>query len=74
MGYLKYADISEYDELQIEATAGMVLRFLYNRKDNDNGPLKEDFYTVGESGKVIIDLERCKVDGKNNEVTFVHLN
>ena len=74
VGYLKYADISEYDELQIEATAGMVLRFLYNRKDNDNGPLKEDFYTVGESGKVIIDLERCKVDGKNNEVTFVHLN
>lgn len=73
VGYLNYADISEYDELQIEATAGLPLRVLYNRK-GDNGPLKENNYTVGESGKVIINLEGCKVDGNNDEVTFVHLN
>ena len=73
VGYLNYADISEYDELQIEATAGLQLRVMYNRKGNE-GPLKENNYTVGESGKVIINLEGCKVDGNNDEVTFVHLN
>lgn len=73
VGYLNYADISEYDELQIEATMGLQLRVMYNRKGNE-GPLKENNYTVGESGKVIINLEGCKVDGNNDEVTFVHLN
>lgn len=58
---LRYADLTAYDKLVIEGTPGMQLRVLMNRAlggeaPNFNGALTEVNVTIGEDGKVEVDL------------------
>ncbi|MCR5817959.1 MAG: hypothetical protein K6F89_02515 [Prevotella sp.] len=63
--YLTYADLSGSSKLIIEGTAGLALRVLMNRQESNNGPLVEKNPTIGENGKVELDL---------TDLTYVHIN
>lgn len=63
--YLTYADITGSSKLVIEGTAGLALRVLMNRQESNSGPLVEKNPTIGENGKVELDL---------TDLTYVHIN
>ena len=62
--YLHYADLSDYDKIVFEGTAGVQLRVLMNRVEHE-GALTEVNPTIGEDGKAEVDLTTYE---------FVHLN
>lgn len=67
---LRYADLTAYDKMVIEGTPGMQLRVLMNRAlggepGSFNGALTEVNVTIGEDGKVEVDLTAYE---------YVHLN
>ena len=67
---LRYADLTAYDKMVIEGTPGVQLRVLMNRAlggepGSFNGALVEVNVTIGEDGKVEVDL---------TAYDYVHLN
>lgn len=64
VSYLQYADLTGYDKLVMEGTAGLVLRVMFNRIE-DNGSLTEIKATFDDEGKAEVDL---------TQLDYAHLN
>ena len=67
--YVRYADLTGYTTMIIKGTPGMVVRVLMNRQESNSGPLTERALTIGNDGKVELDLTAIK-----NDAGYVHLN
>mgnify|MGYP002520638431 CR=1 FL=1 len=64
-----YADLTQYDYIHVEGTAGTEVRFVFNRQhdDNTNSGIEEFTATIPESGSMECALSNIKSD-------FKHLN
>lgn len=67
--YVRYADLTNYTTMIVKGTPGMVVRVLMNRQESNSGPLTERTLTIGNDGKVELDLTDIK-----NDAGYVHLN
>ena len=63
--HLIYADLTGSTKIMFEGTPGLPLRLLMNRQESNSGPLTEKQATIGEDGKVEIDL---------SDLPYVHIN
>ena len=67
--YVRYANLTGYTTMIFKGTPGMVVRVLMNRQESNSGPLTERALTIGNDGKVELDLTDIK-----NDAGYVHLN
>lgn len=67
--YVRYADLTGYTTMIIKGTPGMVVRVLMNRQESNSGPYTLRELTIGNDGKVELDLTDIK-----NDAGYVHLN
>ncbi len=67
--FVRYANLTGYTTMIIKGTPGMVVRVLMNRQESNDGPLTERALTIGNDGKVELDLTDIK-----NDAGYVHLN
>lgn len=63
--YLRYADLTGYTTMIVKGTPGMIVRVLMNRQESNDGPYTLRELTIGNDGKVELDL---------TDLTYVHLN
>jgi hypothetical protein len=67
--YVRYADLTNYTTMIVKGTPGMVVRVLMNRQESNSGPYTLRELTIGNDGKVELDLTDIK-----NDAGYVHLN
>ena len=75
--YLTYADLSEYQRMTINGTAGTQMRVMLNRQESNNGSWAEKNVTIGSDGKAVVDLsyrELNHVVGWVPEVKMTYVN
>ena len=70
--YLCYANITEYSELRFEGTPGAVIRLMCNRTV-DEGPIYEIKPTIGEDGKLTVNISDLKFLNGGTACDFVCL-
>ena len=70
--YLCYANITEYSELRFEGTPGAVIRLMCNRTV-DEGPIYEIKPTIGEDGKLTVNISDLKYLNGGTPCDFVCL-
>ncbi|MBR6853359.1 MAG: hypothetical protein IKM78_05590, partial [Prevotella sp.] len=63
--YVRYANLTGYTTMIVKGTPGMVVRVLMNRQESNSGPYTLRELTIGNDGKVELDL---------TDLTYVHLN
>ncbi len=67
--YVRYANLTGYTTMIVKGTPGMVVRVLMNRQESNSGPYTLRELTIGNDGKVELDLTDIK-----NDAGYVHLN
>ena len=60
--YLTYADLSEYQRMTINGTAGTQMRVMLNRQESNNGSWAEKNVTIGSDGKAVVDLSYIELN------------
>ena len=75
--YLTYADLSEYQRMTINGTAGTQMRVMLNRQESNNGSWAEKNVTIGSDGKAVVDLSYIELNhvvGWVPEVKMTYVN
>ena len=70
--HLSYANITDYSELRFEGTPGAVIRLMCNRTVNE-GPIYEIKPTIGEDGKLTVNISDLKYLNGGTPCDFVCL-